>query len=258
MIRDKFQGRLNVDNTTKFLTLQNVTKNDAGYYTLDRTNGNGKKGKQMTVEIRVLDPIWIHEMFHNETEMTISFTLGNATDLGTIIWKIDGEELLVEHWQSHDNRTLTIPYNHTCAITVNVSNHVSADTKFITLLKDLNRNFSHLWHIMYPNMTKLIWDDGEGHIGSWTLIIPRNITKICVLIQSDQMGEQQSRSYNHFCWIAITLAILSSIILVVVLFKKSNKCRKRTAQDGHVEENHKNETISMFHGGGRVSGCHPI
>ncbi|XP_073423291.1 uncharacterized protein [Dendrobates tinctorius] len=247
IIRDKFQGRLSEDSTTKFVTLHNVTKSDAGNYTLDRTNGNGQKDKQTTVEVRILDPIWIKELFHNETERTITFTLDNATDLGTINWKIDGKEALVRHWRSHDNRTLTVAYNHTGAITLNVSNPVSTDTKCITLIRDLNRNFSNLCHIMYPNMTILIWDEAGDHTDSWTLIIPRNITNVCVVSLSDKMGEPQSSSHKHLGLIAIPF------IVVVVLCKKSNKCRKCTSQDRHVDENHKNETVSMLLSGSKGS-----
>ncbi|XP_073495680.1 uncharacterized protein [Phyllobates terribilis] len=245
VIPHKLQDKLRLNKTSRFITLHNVTKSDAGYYTLERTNGNGEKYKQ-TIEVRVLDLVWIHELLHNETDRTISFTLDNAADLRTIHWKIDGEELLAGPWRSPDNRTLTIVYNHTGTITVNVSNVVSADSKSITVVRDRNGNFSPLCHIMYPNMTRLIWDEAGNHTGNWTLILPRNTTDICVLIPSDKMGEPQSRSRNHFVLIGVPMVILCVIILVVVWCKKSNKCRKQIAQDGHVEENHKNERVSML------------
>ncbi|XP_073495681.1 uncharacterized protein [Phyllobates terribilis] len=164
VIPHKLQDKLRLNKTSRFITLHNVTKSDAGYYTLERTNGNGEKYKQ-TIEVRVLDR---------------------------------------------------------------------------------NGNFSPLCHIMYPNMTRLIWDEAGNHTGNWTLILPRNTTDICVLIPSDKMGEPQSRSRNHFVLIGVPMVILCVIILVVVWCKKSNKCRKQIAQDGHVEENHKNERVSML------------
>ncbi|XP_073444906.1 cell adhesion molecule CEACAM20-like isoform X2 [Dendrobates tinctorius] len=108
-IPDRFVGRIRIDKTTGSITLHNVTKNDEGYYRLVRTNGNGKNENLPSVKVQVLDPIWIHELFHNYTDGTISLSRCHAGNPGVISWMIDGSDLLDRRWLSPDNRTLTIP-----------------------------------------------------------------------------------------------------------------------------------------------------
>ncbi|XP_077116910.1 uncharacterized protein LOC143773316 [Ranitomeya variabilis] len=218
-IPDMWEGRISINKTTGSITLPNVTRSDEGNYTLERTNRNGKKEKLQRVEVRVLDPVWIVGLYHNETERTISFTVFPVEDPGAFNWTVDGRHLLDRRWLSPDNRTLTIPYNYTQAVTVSVSNLVSSDRKSITLIRDLNGTHGHCDQIMRLNAAKVIWGESEGRTGNGTPILPRNITNICVLIPSDKMDDPHSggyRSRNHFCLIFIPVVIVLSIILLAV------------------------------------------
>ncbi|XP_073510024.1 uncharacterized protein [Phyllobates terribilis] len=215
-IPDRCEGRIITDKTTGTITLCNVIRSDAGYYRLERTNGNGIKEKLPGVEIQVLDPIWIHELFHNNTDGTISLTLCHAEDPGEIIWKIDGRDLLDQRWLSSDDRTLTIPYNYTGAITV--SNQVSADNKSITLIRDRNGESGHLDHIMDLNIAREIWGDGEGEPSVGTLILPRNISTIYVLLTtSDEASEHQFHSRKHFGLFGILLVFILVIVYIYLI-----------------------------------------
>ncbi|CAJ0951516.1 unnamed protein product [Ranitomeya imitator] len=173
-IPHRWEDRISIDKTTGSITLHNVTRSDAGNYTLVRTNGNGEKGKLAG------DSIWIHELFHNYTDGTISLSRCHAEDSGVIIWTIDGRDLLDQRWLSPDNRTLIIPYNHTGVITV--SNPVSADNKSITVIKDLNGEPGHLGHVMGLNVIRLIWGDGGDEPTIGALLLPRNISTIYILL----------------------------------------------------------------------------
>ncbi|XP_073507010.1 uncharacterized protein [Phyllobates terribilis] len=235
-IPDRFEGRIIINKTTGTITLCNVIRSDAGYYRLERTNGNGKKENLPGVEIRILDPVLILELYRNDTERTISFTVRCVEVPGAFNWTVDGRDMPNQRWQSTDNRTLTIPYNYTGVITV--SNLVNGESISITLIRDLNGKHDHCDHIMHLNITKEIWGECEGHTGDETLILPRNITNKCVLIPSDKTDEPHSRGYrshDHFGLISIPVVILFSIILLAVLWKKTSpKMEVRLENDDGV------------------------
>ncbi|XP_073445052.1 uncharacterized protein [Dendrobates tinctorius] len=233
-IPDRFEGRISINYTTGSITLHNVTKNDEGCYRLEHTNGNGKKESLQGVEVRVLDRVRIAELYLNDTERTISFTVCPVEDPGAFNWTVDGRDLLDRHWLSPDDRTLTIPYNYTQAVNVSVSNQVSSDRKSITLIRDLNGKHGRCEHIMHLNISKERWGESEGHTGNGTQILQRNITNICVLIPSDKMADPHSggcRSRNHFGLISIPVVIVFSIILLAVLWKKCLKVEDRLEND---------------------------
>ncbi|XP_077118400.1 uncharacterized protein LOC143774564 isoform X2 [Ranitomeya variabilis] len=203
-IPDMWEGRISIDKTTGSITLHNVTRSDAGCYTLVRTNGNGKKENLPGVEVRVLDPIWIHELFRNSTDGTISLSRCHAEDPGEISWTIDGRDLLDQRWLSPDNRTLTIPYNDTGVIMV--SNLVSADNKSITVISGLNGESGHLGHIMGLNIIRLIWGDGGDEPTMGALLLPRNISTIYVLLTpSDETREPH---WNPLVWVAVSFILI--------------------------------------------------
>ncbi|CAJ0951518.1 unnamed protein product [Ranitomeya imitator] len=233
-IPHRWEDRRDINKTTGSITLHNVTRSDEGYYTLVRTNRNGKNEKLSGVTVRVLDPVWIAELYHNDTERTISFTVFPVEDPGAFNWTVNGRDLLDRRWLSPDNRTLTIPYNYTQDIMVSVSNLVSSDRKSITPIRDLNGTHGRCDQIMRLNTAKVIWGESEGHTGNGTPILPRNITNICVLIPSDKMDDPHSggyRSRHHFALITIPVAIVFSIILLAVLWKKSPQMEIRLRND---------------------------
>ncbi|XP_069622956.1 uncharacterized protein [Ranitomeya imitator] len=183
----------------------------------------GKKENLPAVRVRVLDSIWIHELFHNYTDGTISLSRCHAEDSGVIIWTIDGRDLLDQRWLSPDNRTLIIPYNHTGVITV--SNPVSADNKSITVIKDLNGEPGHLGHVMGLNVIRLIWGDGGDEPTIGALLLPRNISTIYILLTpSEETHEPHWRSWKRVACVVVPLVLILMFFGFYVIYqrKKAN------------------------------------
>ncbi|XP_075700985.1 uncharacterized protein LOC142665240 isoform X2 [Rhinoderma darwinii] len=180
-IPDKFEGRISVKETTGCITLSNVTEKDGGLYTLEHKNGNGKKETYREIMYILHEQVWIHELFRNVTNRTISLTVVCPGEPDTIIWRWGGGDLPDWNWLSGDNRSITVPDDVTGMITVHVSNRVSTDSKNITLIKDLNGKSGHLGRTMFRNMTRVIWGPGGGRPGNQTLSLPRNITSIFLM-----------------------------------------------------------------------------
>ncbi|XP_077118398.1 uncharacterized protein LOC143774562 [Ranitomeya variabilis] len=227
-IPHRWEGRISIDKTTGTITLPNVTRSDAGYYTLVRTNGNGKNEKLPGAEVQILDPIWIHELFHNSTDGTISLSRCHAEDPGEISWTIDGRDLLDQRWLSPDNRTLTIPYNDTGVITV--SNLVSADNKSITVIRDLNGESGHLGHILGLNIIRVIW----GHCGDepnmGALSLPRNISTIYILLTPSD--ETREPLWKHLAWVAVPLVLILVFGSFYVIYQRRRANRQLLQNQG--------------------------
>ncbi|XP_056401350.1 uncharacterized protein LOC130295087 isoform X2 [Hyla sarda] len=218
-IPDTFEGRIKVNESLGCVTLVNVTKSDDGYYKLERTSANGKKELLLEAEVRILDEAWINELYRNNTEETISLTVGCAGEAYSINWTMDGGGLSDRHLLSDDNRTLTIPYNVTGMITVHVSNLASADNKYIALIKDLNEITNNSGPIMYWNINRVIWREGGGQADNHILILSRNVTNISVITLSESTGDDQFDSG----WWGLLIIVISVILLVVAVLV----CKKK-------------------------------
>ncbi|XP_040267718.1 pregnancy-specific beta-1-glycoprotein 9-like isoform X1 [Bufo bufo] len=212
LIPDKYEGRVSVKESTGRVTISNITKRDGGIYTLEYRNGDGLRELYRQIRYEVHDLVWIKELSRNDTGTTISFTVVCDGEPDAVNWTMDGEDLGDGSWLSHDNRTLAVPNNITATFTVHVSNLVSADSKNITLINDLNGKSNPLGVVMYPNITKVIWAEGGGRPSNQTLVLSRNVTNLYVLTPSEVTILRQDR--DRF----IILPVLSISLLATTAF----------------------------------------
>ncbi|XP_073444908.1 uncharacterized protein [Dendrobates tinctorius] len=71
------------------------------------------------------------------------------------------------------------------------------------------------------SITTVIWGDGRDDPTKGTLILPRNISAIYILLTpSDETNEPQWRSWNRFIYIAVMVVLI--ILVLVGLYVRKN------------------------------------
>ncbi|KAM3919015.1 uncharacterized protein RB166_013762 [Leptodactylus fuscus] len=234
-ISEEFEGRISVNKSLGRVTIHNIVKSDGGRYILVCKNGNG--GSESSQEIRYVihDEVRISELSCNVTNENVTLTVSCDGDVEGKIWTYNGGDLPDGHWLSDDNRTLIIPSNVTGRFTVNPYNKVSADSKTIYVIKDLNGKPGHLCP-MNRTLTKVIWGDRGRPSGDQTLNLTRNITNICVLTSDITSDERQFTSHRLFWLYSLLVIPISVIIVAIIAYKKSRARRKRDTKERDEED----------------------